>query len=71
MEMEGKGDMLQGKWHQAKGQVKQKWGQLTDDDIAQIEGRYEKLAGKLQEKYGYSKERAEEEARTFFKEMGG
>jgi uncharacterized protein YjbJ (UPF0337 family) len=54
-------DQFAGWWKQAKGQVKQWWGQLTDDEIDQIEGSRDKLAGLLQRKYGYTKERAEEE----------
>ena len=54
-------DMIEGKWKQMKGEVKQWWGKLTDDELDQIEGSYDKLSGKLQEKYGYTKERAEEE----------
>jgi uncharacterized protein YjbJ (UPF0337 family) len=54
-------DMFEGKWKQMKGEVKQWWGKLTDDEVDQIEGSYDKLTGKLQEKYGYTKERAEEE----------
>ncbi len=62
------GDVLQGKWMQLKGSVKQKWGQLTDNDIAEINGNREKLEGKLREKYGYTTERAREEADKFFNE---
>ncbi len=52
---------LKGQWHQLKGGVKQQWGKLTDDDLTTIDGSAEKLAGVLQEKYGYARERAEEE----------
>ena len=41
-------DQLQGKWHQIKGSVKQQFGKLTDDDLAQISGQYEKLLGRVQ-----------------------
>jgi len=54
-------DVLQGKWKQVRGQAKVWWGELTDDDLDKIEGNSEKLVGTLQEKYGYSKEKAEEE----------
>lgn len=64
-------EVFHGKWMDTKGRVKEKWGQLTDDDFTQIEGRMDRLAGKLQERYGYSKDRAEQEARTFFKEFEG
>jgi uncharacterized protein YjbJ (UPF0337 family) len=54
-------DILKGKWHQIKGEAKVQWGKLTDDDLDQIEGNTEKLAGKLQERYGYAKDRAHQE----------
>ncbi len=54
-------DMLQGNWKQLKGQVRNWWGKLTDDDVDQIAGNREKLVGKLQERYGYTKEQAERE----------
>jgi len=51
-------DQIKGKWTQLKGSVKAKWGDLTDDDLAEIEGETEKLAGKLQERYGIEREEA-------------
>jgi uncharacterized protein YjbJ (UPF0337 family) len=54
-------DIFEGKWKQMRGQVKVWWGKLTDDDLDQISGNADKLIGKLQEKYGYTKEQAEEE----------
>ena len=45
-------DQVQGSWKQFKGQVKQKWGDLTDDEIDRVEGRQEELAGLIQKKYG-------------------
>jgi uncharacterized protein YjbJ (UPF0337 family) len=52
-------------WNQFKGRVKQQWGDLTDDDLTRIEGRRDELIGRLQERYGYEKERAEEEVRNW------
>jgi uncharacterized protein YjbJ (UPF0337 family) len=54
-------DTLAGQWKQLKGSAKQKWAKLTDDDLAGAEGSYDKLLGLLQEKYGYARERAEQE----------
>ncbi len=51
-------DQLQGKWTQVKGAVKAKWGDLTDDDLTEIEGNSEKLVGKIQERYGIEREEA-------------
>jgi uncharacterized protein YjbJ (UPF0337 family) len=61
-------DVLKGKWKQFRGTIKQRWGELTDDELDQIEGRRDKLIGKLQEKYGYSKNRAEDEVNSFMHE---
>ena len=58
-------DILKGKWMQVKGEARQRWGNLTDDDVAQIQGSTEKLIGKLQERYGYSREQAEKELNEF------
>lgn len=58
-------DTLAGNWTQVRGEVKERWGQLTDDDMLQIEGKRDKLVGTLQEKYGYTKMRAEEDVKTF------
>jgi uncharacterized protein YjbJ (UPF0337 family) len=52
-------DQIQGKWDQAKGEVKTRWGKLTDDDLTRIGGERDKLVGRLQELYGISKEEAE------------
>jgi uncharacterized protein YjbJ (UPF0337 family) len=58
-------DILKGKWKEIRGEVKEKWGKLTDDNLAQIEGREDQLVGLLQKKYGYAKEKAEEEYKGF------
>lgn len=58
-------DVLQGMWHQAKGKVKEVWGDLTDDEITEIDGRRENLSGKLQERYGWAKADAEERIDRF------
>lgn len=57
--------ILEGKWKQFQGEVKERWGKLTDDELDQIEGRRDQLVGLLQEKYGYGLERAEEEYEAF------
>jgi len=55
-------DQLEGKWKQLRGSVKEKWGKLTDDDLDVIAGKRDKLIGRLQERYGVSKEEAEKQA---------
>ena len=59
-------DIIEGKWDQAKGALKKKWGELTDDDITQMNGERDKISGKLQEKYGWTKEQAERELTDLF-----
>lgn len=58
-------DIVRGKWLQLKGNVKEQWGKLTDDDVQAIDGRAEAAIGKLQEAYGYKMERAESEWKKF------
>ena len=58
-------DQVEGNWKQFTGKVKQKWGQLTDDDLTAIAGKRDLLAGKLQERYGYAKEKAHKELDDF------
>ena len=48
----------EGQWKQIKGNIKAKWGELTDDDVKQAEGNQDHLIGKLQEKYGMTKDKA-------------
>jgi uncharacterized protein YjbJ (UPF0337 family) len=59
-------DILAGKWKQMKGEVKKKWAKLTDDDLAYIEGDKDKMQGKLQERYGYTKEEAKKHVHDMF-----
>jgi len=54
-------DVFEGKWKQIRGQAKGWWGRLTDDDLNKVAGKFESFVGLLQEKYGYSRERAQEE----------
>lgn len=52
-------DILQGNWLQLKGKIKAEWGKLTDDQLDQINGNADMLAGKIQEAYGVSRDEAE------------
>jgi uncharacterized protein YjbJ (UPF0337 family) len=61
-------DILEGKWKQIRGQVKEWWAELTDDDVNQVQGKSERLVGMLQERYGYSRERAQEEIKDRMRE---
>jgi len=58
-------DVLKGKWHQLKGDVKSRWGKLTDDDVDRAAGDAEKLIGRLQERYGYQRDEAKREVDDF------
>jgi len=62
-------DVLKGNWKQFRGEVKRKWGQLTDDDLDQVEGEREKLVGKLQERYGKAREVAMKDVDAFLDEV--
>ena len=54
-------DIFEGKWKEMRGQVKEWWGKLTDDDLDRVEGKADQLVGILQQKYGYTKQHAEQE----------
>ena len=54
-------DQIEGKWTQMKGEVRRKWGKLTDDDLEIIGGSKDKLVGRIQERYGIAKEVAEKQ----------
>ena len=62
-------DRLAGAWLQIRGTLKEKWGKLTEDDLKQLEGNAERLAGKLQERYGLAREEAERQMKEFQKRM--
>jgi len=54
-------DILKGNAKQLRGQMREWWGKLTDDDLEQAAGQKDKLIGKLQERYGYTREQAQQE----------
>ena len=54
-------DHVKGKWLQLKGQVKEQWGKLTDDEITELQGDRDQLVGKIQSNYGIAKEEAEKQ----------
>ena len=62
-------DIAEGKWKQMRGNAKTWWGKLTDDDLDRAAGKYDVLAGLLQEKYGYTRQRADEEIDKRLKEL--
>ncbi len=64
-------DMLQGKWKQLRGEAKVWWGTLSDNDLDRIGGRFDVLAGMLQQKYGISRRQAEEDIDKHLVEFQG
>ena len=62
-------DLLAGKWKQLRGEIKSTWGKLTDDEVDQVEGDFDKLVGALQEKYGYTKLEARDQVNDFLEDM--
>lgn len=54
-------DEFEGKWKQVRGQAKELWGKLSDDDLEKVGGKFDKFIGLLQEKYGYTRIRAKKE----------
>jgi uncharacterized protein YjbJ (UPF0337 family) len=58
-------DQLEGKWKEVKGEVREKWGKLTDDDMQIIGGRQDQLIGRVQQRYGIAREAATKEVDAF------
>lgn len=58
-------DRIEGDWKQLSGKVKERWGKLTDDDLAVINGKREQLEGRIQERYGYGKDQVKKELDTW------
>lgn len=58
-------DQIEGRWTEMKGHIKEKWGELTDDELDQIAGKRDRMVGMLQRKYGYAREQAEKELDTW------
>jgi len=63
-------DRIAGNWKQWTGSAKEQWGKLTDDDLAVVNGQREQLEGKLQERYGYSKDQVRQEVDDWMKRHG-
>jgi len=62
-------DRIEGNWKQFTGKVKEKWGDLTDDDLTRINGNREQLEGILQQRYGYAKDKAKAEIDSWSKNL--
>jgi uncharacterized protein YjbJ (UPF0337 family) len=55
-------DRVEGNWKQLKGKAREKWGKLTDSDFEQIAGKKDQLIGRIQERYGITREEAQKQA---------
>jgi uncharacterized protein YjbJ (UPF0337 family) len=62
-------DQIEGKWKQVKGSAKQQWGKLTDDDLTYVSGKKDELVGKIQERYGITRDEAQKQADLWSKEL--
>ena len=62
-------DVMQGQWQHIHGKVRERWSKITNDDLDRIEGHPDQLASLIQERYGYARDRAEQEVDTFLREM--
>ena len=62
-------DIIKGNWKQVRGKAREWWGKLTEDDLNVIDGNREQLIGKLQERYGYTKDVAAKEVNQRLKEL--
>jgi uncharacterized protein YjbJ (UPF0337 family) len=63
-------DIAKGQWKEFRGQVKEQWGKLTDDDLDQIEGKRDQLLGAVQKRYGIAKDEAERQVGKFESSCG-
>jgi uncharacterized protein YjbJ (UPF0337 family) len=62
-------DRVEGNWKQFKGRVKEKWGNLTDDDLDSVAGRRDQLEGLIQERYGVAKDQVRKDVDTWLKSV--
>lgn len=58
-------DSIEGNWNQAKGKIREQWGELTDDDLDVVEGKREQLVGAIQKRYGKTKDEVEQEVKAY------
>jgi uncharacterized protein YjbJ (UPF0337 family) len=61
---------IEGSWEELKGKAKSKWGNLTDNELTQIAGKKDELMGRLQARYGYSKDKAQQEIESWLESLG-
>ena len=61
---------IEGSWAELKGKAKQQWGNLTDSELTQIGGKKDELMGRIQARYGYSKDKAKQEVESWLESLG-
>ena len=61
-------DVFEGQWRQMRGELRSWWGRISDSDFEKIAGKKDRLIGMLQEKYGYTREAAQQEMERRFRE---
>lgn len=64
-------DTLKGQWKRIVGSAKTEWAKLTEDDWKEVEGNYDQLLGRIQEKYGIARDKAEEQLDAFIERVSG
>lgn len=62
-------NQIEGNWKQVKGKIKEKWGDLTDDDLTKIQGKRDQFEGTLQQRYGQSKEAVKKDVDDWLKTL--
>ena len=60
-------DTIEGNWKQAKGKIREQWGELTDDDLDVVNGKRAQMVGAIQKRYGKTKDEAEQEVSEYEK----
>jgi uncharacterized protein YjbJ (UPF0337 family) len=60
--------LLKSQWKQLRGKAKEKWGELTEDDLDKVDGQFDQLVGVIMEKYELTRAKAEAEINTFLTE---
>jgi len=64
-------EKILGNWNQFKGKVKQRWGQLTDDELSEVEGNFDQLVGLVQQKTGEARQQVERTLNELSSQAGG
>ncbi len=49
-------DRIKGSWKQYQGRAREKWGELTDDELSRVNGQRDQLEGLIQQRYGKAKD---------------